>query len=231
MDANSHGGNANLGFSPPRSTADEWPFWSAPPDCCKQSRQLAHRDNVPLQYHMGRNRRALSWPWSWELPTGLLQARHCSKICTYILHEAKLTSHRPHCTDEEIEVQRGQLVPGHTNQKVAESGSESGICLHSAHWGTDTVLNSGVFSVPLRPNTRLTWNSPELISGQWALQVLKVSHPSLTPHLAKCWLLIRQWLVEGEVMKDSWEIWQSLVSKMFGRGDSQRWFIKWRLGG
>ena len=42
-------------------------------------------------------------------------------ICTYILHEAKLTSHRPHCTDEEIEVQRRQLVPGHTNQKVAES--------------------------------------------------------------------------------------------------------------
>lgn len=74
-------------------------------------------------------------------------------ICMYILHEAKLTSHHPHYTDEGIEVQRGQLAPGHTNQKVAASRSELGICLPSAHWGTDTLLNSGVFSVSLRPNT------------------------------------------------------------------------------
>lgn len=36
--------------------------------------------------------------------------------------EAELTSQHPHCADEDIEAQRGQLMPGHTNQEVAEPG-------------------------------------------------------------------------------------------------------------
>ena len=214
------------GFSSTRSTADEWPFGQLPRAAASNQGSWP---TVTMSYS------GTTWPGtdvlfpgidSESFPRACFRPGIVQSICTYILHETKLTSHRPHCTDEGIEVQRGQLAPGHTNQKVTESRSEPGICLYSAHGGTDTVLNSGVFRGPLRPNTQPTWNSPELISGQWALQVLKVSRPSLTPHLAKCWLLIRWWLVGGKVMKDNLEIWQSLVWKMFGRGDSQRWFIK-----
>lgn len=45
---------------------------------------------------------------------------------------AKLTLNYSHCTEEENEAQKGQLVPSHTNQEVAESGFESDIWLQSA---------------------------------------------------------------------------------------------------
>lgn len=55
----------------------------------------------------------------------------CMSFATALM--AKLTLNYSHCTDEESEAQKGQLVPGHTNQEVAESGFEPDIWLQSAH--------------------------------------------------------------------------------------------------
>ena len=91
--------------------------------------------------------------------------------CTYILHEAKLTSRHPCGPDEETEAQRGQLMPGHTNQKVAKPGSEPGVCLQSTHLPLGCVHWTQTLSSVQEPSSFL-WDltlSQLGISQNWLL--------------------------------------------------------------
>ena len=94
-----------------------------------------------------------------------------------------------------------------------------------------SILNPGSF------NSHYTVHSEFPRTDFWlavypGLECL-LAHP-LASQLEMCWLLTstptRRWLVGSKVMVVNWEIWLSLVSKLFGRGDNWKWFIKWRPG-